>query len=138
MLARRVRHAGGPPEVILVDSSIWIDHLHRSEPNLVALLESAEVAQHPMVIGELALGNLSRRRAVLDNLSALPALAVSTHVEVMHLVEQHRFYGRGLSLIDAHLLASVLLSPQAKLWTRDKSLAAAAEQLGVAFNPSSR
>jgi predicted nucleic acid-binding protein len=119
--------------VILVDSSIWIDHLHESEPRLVALLDSADVAQHPMVIGELALGNISRRRAVLDNLSELPALTVATHGEVMHLVEERQLFGQGLSLVDAHLLASVLLSPQAQLWTRDRKLAAAAAQLGLSF-----
>jgi predicted nucleic acid-binding protein len=119
--------------VILVDSSIWIDHFHSSEPRLVSLLDSADVAQHPMVIGELALGRLSQRRAVLENLSELPGVTVATHDEVMHLVEERRLFGQGLSLVDAHLLASVLLSPQTHLWTRDKVLGAAAAQLGLSF-----
>jgi predicted nucleic acid-binding protein len=119
--------------VILVDTSVWIDHLHKSDPDLVALLNSAEVAQHPMVIGELTLGSLSQRRAVLDNLSELPTLTVATHYEVMYLVDQRRLFGQGLSLVDAHLLTSVLLSPGAELWTRDKKLTAAATQVGVAF-----
>lgn len=86
-----------------------------------------------MVIGELALGSVSKRRAVLDNLSRLPPLTVATHDEVMHLVEQRSLFGQGLSLVDAHLLTSVLLSPGAELWTRDKKLRAAAVHLGVAF-----
>jgi predicted nucleic acid-binding protein len=119
--------------MILVDSSVWVDHLRESEPRLVALLNSAEVAQHPMVIGELALGSISHRRAVLDNLNELPAVTIATHDEVMHLVEERRLFGRGLTLVDAHLLASAQISPRAKLWTRDKKLADAATGLGLSF-----
>jgi predicted nucleic acid-binding protein len=86
-----------------------------------------------MVIGELALGRLSQRRVVLENLSELPGVTVATHGEVMHLVEERRLFGQGLSLVDAHLLASVLLSPHTQLWTRDKKLGAAAAQLGLSF-----
>jgi len=126
-------HAESLPEVILVDSSIWIDHLHVVEPHLVTLLDSANVAQHPMVIGELALGTLSQRRVILDDLSELPAVTVATHDEVMHLVEERRLFGQGLSLVDAHLLASVMLSPGTLLWTRDRKLKAAAAALALSF-----
>ena len=87
-----------------------------------------------MVIGELAVGNLSRRSTVLDSLSELPAITAATHGEVMILVEERRLFGQGLSLVDAHLLSSVLLSRPARLWTRDKKLASAAAQLGLSFD----
>ena len=84
-----------------------------------------------MVIGELALGSISQGSAVLDNLNELPAVTIATHGEVMHLIEEHRLFGQGLSLVGAHLLASVLLTPPAQLWTRDKRLAAAARAAGA-------
>jgi len=119
--------------MILVDTSIWIDHLHAAESQLVELLESASVVQHPMVVGELAVGVLSQRRLVLDSLNELPELTAATHDEVMFFVDERQLFGRGLSLVDAHLLASVTLTPQARLWTRDKKLEAFAKQLGLAF-----
>jgi predicted nucleic acid-binding protein len=112
--------------VVLVDSSIWIDHLHKTNTHLGDLLEHSEVSVHPMVIGELALGNISNRTEVLDLLADLPTPEVALHTEVMVLIESHKLYGRGLGLTDAHLLASVLLSPDTTLWTRDKALHAAA------------
>lgn len=84
-----------------------------------------------MVVGELALGNLGGRAQVLGLLAQLPSATVATHDEVMRLVEQNRLYGRGLGLVDAHLLASTLLTPGARFWTRDKRLRGAAETLGV-------
>ena len=118
--------------MILVDTSIWIDHLHRTEPDLVALLEEAEVCLHPMIIGELALGSLQDRSAILSMLADLPAVPVATHAEVLQLVESNALYGIGLSLVDAHLLAALRLSEATKLWTRDRRLHSAARQLGVA------
>jgi predicted nucleic acid-binding protein len=117
--------------MILVDSSVWIDHLHSSEPALVGLLGRSLVLQHPMVLGELALGGLRDRTEVLRSLGGLPSTAIASHAEVMSLVEQRQLYDRGLSLMDAQLLASVLLTLGATLWTRDKRLRAAAESLGV-------
>ena len=117
--------------MILVDTSVWIDHLHSSEPALVGLLGRSLVLQHPMVLGELALGSLRDRTEVLRSLEGLPSTAIAAHAEVMSVVEQRQLYGRGLSLVDAHLLASVLLTLGATLWTRDKRLRAAADSLGV-------
>jgi predicted nucleic acid-binding protein len=117
--------------MILVDTSVWIDHLHSSEPALVGLLGRSLVLQHPMVLGELALGSLRDRTEVLRSLEGLPSTSIAAHHEVMSLVEQRELYGRGLSLVDAHLLASVLLTLGATLWTRDKRLRAVAESLGV-------
>ena len=86
-----------------------------------------------MVIGELALGNIKDRETVLGSLEDLPSVVVSSHEEVMYLVTQRKLYGRGLSLVDAHLIASVLLNPEALLWTRDKRLRQAAADLGVGY-----
>ena len=118
--------------MILVDTSIWIDHLHRTEPDLVAVLEEAEVCLHPMIIGELALGSLRDRSAILSMLADLPAVPVATHAEVLQLVESNALYGIGLSLVDAHLLAALRLTEATKLWTRDRRLHSAARRLGVA------
>ena len=120
--------------MILVDTSIWIDHLHHVESGLADALNGAAVVQHPMVIGELALGSLRDRVAFLALLADLPEIAVATQAEVMHLVEERQLYGQGLSLVDAHLLASLLLTPGARLWTRDKRLHKAAQALGVAHD----
>lgn len=117
--------------MILVGTSVWIDHLHVSEPGLVAELDSGLVVQHPMIVGELALGSLHQRDSFLSLLSALPQMPVATHDEVLGLVEEERLYGRGLSLVDAHLLAALRLAPGAQVWTRDRGLRDAARQVGV-------
>lgn len=118
--------------MILVDTSVWIDHLHRSVPALLGLLDRAAACTHPMVIGELALGSLRDRTTVLGLLTALPSAIVATHREVLALVEAQDLHGIGLSLVDTHLLAAVLLTDEAQLWTRDRRLLAAAERLAVA------
>jgi predicted nucleic acid-binding protein len=117
--------------MLLVDTSVWIDHLHATEPTLVAALERTDVHQHPMVLGELALGTLADRTVVLRLLSDLPAPRIASHDEVLHLVSQRHLYGRGRALVDAHLLASALLTPGLRLWTRDRRLQAAATSVGV-------
>ena len=117
--------------MILVDTSVWIDHLHRADSRLVALLADAEVCVHPMVVGELALGSLHDRRTVLSLLDELPALSVATHAEVRHLVETHALFGHGLSLVDAHLLAALKITSGSGLWTKDRRLRAAATDLSV-------
>jgi predicted nucleic acid-binding protein len=117
--------------MILVDTSIWKDHLHKAEPGLVAHLETGLVAQHPMIVGELALGSLRDRDLVLGLLAALPQVRVATQEDVMRLVDGERLYGNGLSLVDAHLLTSLRLAPDTSLWTRDKRLRAAAVRLGI-------
>lgn len=119
--------------MILVDTSIWIDHLHRAEPVLIELLNASDVAGHPMVVGELALGVLRDREVILAALTDLASVRVATHGEVMRFIERRRLYGRGLSLVDVHLLASVLLTPGTALWTRDKRLRSSAEDLAVAY-----
>jgi predicted nucleic acid-binding protein len=118
--------------VILVDTSVWIDHLHRSEPDLLRLLALDEVGQHPLVLEELALGNIQDRSSVLTLIGALTRLPVLTHDELIDLVEGSRLWGRGLSAVDAHLLGSVRIQPGAVLWTRDRRLLATAAALSVA------
>lgn len=120
--------------MILADTSVWIDHLRAgaSAGPLVRLLEEGEVAAHPWVVAELALGNVGRRRSVvLADLERLPALAVLADREVRELVEARRLHGRGLGWVDAHLLASCLVSG-AELWTLDGPLARAARVCAVA------
>lgn len=122
--------------VILVDTAVWIDHLHRSEPSLVELLSSNAVCAHPLVITELALGSLARRDDVLANLHRLPRPARATHEEVLSMIERRDLGGRGLSAVDVHLLASATITPGTRLWTRDRKLSAAAAGLGVGWEPS--
>jgi predicted nucleic acid-binding protein len=118
--------------VTLVDSSVWIDHLRRGDDILADLLDREQVLLHPFVIGELAIGNLRHREAVLQDLRDLPKAVVADDEEVIRFVEERRLFGLGLGYLDVHLLVSVRLTPEASLWTRDKRLAAAAERLSLA------
>lgn len=118
--------------MILVDTSVWIDHLRAAEPALIALLDDDAVACHPMVIQELALGSLQQRATVLELVGSLRALPSLAHSELLALVDGRRLWGRGLSSVDAHLLGSVLLSDGALLWTRDTRLATACREIGIA------
>jgi hypothetical protein len=118
--------------MILVDTSIWIDHLRASDERLVRLLGEGQVLAHPFVIGELALGNLRNRDAVLGALQDLPQAGVATDSEVLGFIGGKGLFGLGIGYMDAHLLAAVLLTPGSKLWTRDKRLLAATAQLGIA------
>jgi predicted nucleic acid-binding protein len=118
--------------VILVDTSVWVDHLRRGNRQLERHLEEGEVACHPFIIGELVCGNLKRRSEVLSLLKAMPAPLLARHEEVMDLVGRHRLQGRGLGWVDAHLLASAALS-NCSIWTKDRSLQVAAEKLGLSI-----
>ena len=119
--------------MILVDTSIWIDHFHASEPSLVALLRDDQVGCHRAVIEELALGSIKQRGHVLTLLENLQGFPVLTHEEVMALVDGRQLWGRGLSAVDVHLLGSVMLVGGARLWTRDKRLLAACLGGGAAY-----
>src|SRR5664279_2947824 len=116
--------------MILVDTSIWIDHLRQSSERLAQLLGTGQVLAHPYVIGELALGSLNNRNAVLGALQNIPQVPVATDNEVLHLIETNALYGIGIGYIDAHLLAAARLSPGTMLWTRDKRLLDASTRLG--------
>lgn len=117
--------------MILVDTSVWIDHLRRGNARLAALLDAGQVVSHPFVIGELACGTLHRRSVVLALLARLPVSTTATHAEALALIETRRLMGRGLGYVDVHLLAATALD-DARLWTADKRLDGAARVLGVA------
>jgi len=116
---------------VLVDTNIWIDHLRKTEPILVDLLERDQVCVHQSVITELALGNLKNRSFFLKMLERLMIVRNVDDQGVRHLVEERRLWGRGLSAVDAALLASVVVTPGVSLWTRDKRLRQAARDVGV-------
>lgn len=116
----------------LIDTSVWVDHIRAAEPEVVATLRARRALMHPFVLGEIALGNLAERERTLTRLAALRRPALADDGMVFELIDRERLYGSGVGYVDAHLLASTLLTPQARLWTRDRRLAAAAERLGVA------
>jgi predicted nucleic acid-binding protein len=116
--------------VILADTSVWIDHLRGAERGLAPLLEAAQVLMHPAVLGEIALGSLRQRAVVLGAMARLPAAVVATDAEVMVAIDHHALHGVGIGWVDAHLLASVLLTPGARLWSADRRLADAARRIG--------
>lgn len=112
--------------MILVDTSVWINHLRNNDPHLVRLLTENSVLSHPLVRGELALGNLRQREEILAALDHLPQAPIAFTDEVSYFIEKHALYGLGIGLIDVHLLAATQLSGNTKLWTQDKRLLAAA------------
>ena len=116
---------------VLVDTNIWIDHLRKTEPVLVDLLERDQVCVHQSVITELALGNLKDRPVFLKALERLMIVRNVDDQGVRHLVEERHLWGRGLSAVDAALLASVVVTSGVSLWTRDKRLRQAARDVGV-------
>jgi predicted nucleic acid-binding protein len=119
--------------MILADTSVWIDHFHASDGRLQSLLEDSKILVHPFVIGEIALGNLRQYDVVMGNLAKLPKASKASDDNVLHLIRRYKLHGTGIGYVDTHLLASVLLTPEALLWTRDKRLAQTAHGLGVAF-----
>jgi predicted nucleic acid-binding protein len=116
--------------VILLDTSIWMDHLRSGHAALVPLLDSNAVVGHPWITGEIALGNLSNRDEVLELLRGLPQATLADDDEVLHLIAHESLYGKGIGYVDARLLAAVRLTPSTKLWTGDKRLADVAALLG--------
>jgi predicted nucleic acid-binding protein len=116
----------------LVDTSIWVDHFRATDQVLEALLSRDDVLTHPFVIGELAMGNLRRRDAILSDMRGLPLAITAMDDEVLDFVQEHSLHGLGIGYVDAHLLAAVRLTAGATLWTRDKRLDAAARRLSVA------
>ena len=120
---------------MVVDTSVWVDHLRRGDSQLAGALERGHVLMHPFVVGELACGSLIERATVLDLLQQLPAAVVADGDEVLGFIEQHALYSKGIGYIDVHLLAATALTPGARLWTRDKRLLGAAQALGLADEP---
>jgi predicted nucleic acid-binding protein len=120
--------------VILVDTSIWIDHLRSGSAALATLLQGDLVCTHDFVIGELACGNLRNRSEVLGLLQSLPRLSAASEEEALYFIEQRHIMGRGIGYIDAHLLAAAVIR-NVPIWTKDKRLLAIAEEEGWAFSP---
>lgn len=118
--------------MILVDTSVWVDHLRKDDPGMRLLLDGGRVLLHPFVIGELAMGNVNRRDLILTALRKLPEVLVAREEEVLQFVAARRLFGVGIGYIDAHLLTSVQLTPGASLWTRDKRMFEVAGRLGLA------
>lgn len=116
--------------MILVDTSIWIDHLHKTDNQLVNLLHSGLVCIHPFVIGELACGNLSNRAEILNLLHALPFVQPAFDGEIYNFIENRNLHGIGLGFVDVHLLAAALIH-NVRLWTRDKTLKKSATGLKI-------
>jgi predicted nucleic acid-binding protein len=119
-------------EHVLVDTSVWIDHLRKRNERLAELLEAGRVWTHRFVIGELACGNLAKRTEILRALGSLAHAPLVDHEEVLKFVERERLAGRGLGFIDMHLLASAELSHSA-LWALDRPLAKVARTLELAL-----
>ena len=118
--------------MIVVDTSVWVQHLRNGDDRLVLLLETGAVLTHPWVLGELALGHLRAGSEVLDLLPRLPQAEVASAAEVLALIAAHQLQGSGIGYVNAQLLAAVRLTPGARLWSHDRSLSAVAAQLGNA------
>lgn len=122
--------------MILVDTSIWIDHFRHGDAELRKIIEDDRLLCHPVVIGELALGSLRDRDAIMTYLAAQPEALIASHDEVMVMIDQHSIFSMGIGYTDAHLLASALIDRRSILWTRDKRLAAAAQKAGASLHVS--
>jgi len=118
--------------VILPDTAIWIDHIHRKDEQLSALLRVDQVLIHPFVMGEIALGSMERYEPILDGLQTLRSAPIVADDDVRYMIRQHKIMGSGIGYVDAHILASVTIVDGAFLWTRDKGLNAVALRMGVA------
>jgi predicted nucleic acid-binding protein len=124
--------------VILVDTSVWVDHLRVSNPTLSELLNEGIVLTHPFVIGELALGNLRQRELLMNAMSRQPRATVATDAEVLNFINRHALFGRGVGYVDVHLLAAARLTAGAVFWTYDKRLQDVAVRLGLAATQAQR
>ena len=122
--------------MILVDTSVWIDHLRRGNARLAGMLQDGVVVSHPFIIGELACGAMRQRAAILSLLAELPVTTTATHGEALAFIEARRLMGRGLGYIDVHLLAAASLDRLA-LWTLSRRLDVAAKALGVSRSEAS-
>jgi len=117
----------------LVDTSVWVGHFRRGDAKLAELLDRGAVVMHPFVVGEIACGSLTDRSSILELLQDLPTAVVAESEEVLGFIERHGLHGKGIGYVDVHLLASVALTQDARLWTRDKRLAVAADDLGCSY-----
>jgi predicted nucleic acid-binding protein len=117
--------------VILADTSVWIDHLRAGDLRMQGLLNDGQIIMHPMIVAELGLGSLRQRARTLAELDGLLEVMAAQLSEVRRMIEVRRLYGKGIGLIDAHLIASCLITPGTHLWTRDAALKGVAEAVGI-------
>ena len=118
--------------MILADTSIWIDHFRRGDRQLVQFLDRGDVVVHPFVIGELALGSVSKSAAMMDDLHDLPKAVMANTNEILKFIADRKLSGSGIGYVDAHLLAAAALASETFVWTRDKRLHAVAQSLSLA------
>jgi predicted nucleic acid-binding protein len=118
--------------MVLVDTSVWVSHLRKTHADLANLLNDGEVACHPIIVGELACGNLKNRTIILSLLAALPMTAAVEHEEVLTFIESHSLMGKGLGYVDVQLLASAVLT-RLPIWTLDKKLELVADMLHLKY-----
>lgn len=121
--------------MIIADTSIWIDHLRRPEPVLAGLLNRHEILVHPFITGEIALGSIANRDAMVEALSGMPQAPMAQIGEMLHFIKVRTLGGAGIGWVDANLLASALLWPGTRIWTRDNRLRSAAVRLEISFDP---
>lgn len=120
--------------MILVDTSVWVDHLRHGDDALAQLLTQGQVHMHPMITGELVCGHLKNREQLIGLWQSLPCSVEASHKEAMFFLESHQLMGKGIGFVDVHLLASTQLTPDTRLWTRDKRLATIAQSLNIGFS----
>jgi predicted nucleic acid-binding protein len=118
--------------MLLIDTSVWIDHFRKENPRLSADLVGGRVLIHAFVLGELALGRALRFSEIVEDLSELPNATIAAPAEVLSLISRAALAGTGIGYVDAHLIASTLLTPHSRLWTRDRKLREVAERLSIA------
>lgn len=117
--------------MILADTSIWVDHFRNRNPEMERCLNNGQIAMHPFIVAEIALGSLHNRRERLADMEALLEVTVAQLREVRHMIEAHSLYSKGIGLTDAHLIASCLLTPGTELWTRDAAMEKVAKAVGL-------
>jgi predicted nucleic acid-binding protein len=118
--------------MVLVDTSVWIDHFRRGDLRLAGFLDRGNAVMHPFVLGELTLGHLPGIAEVIDDLRRLPKAAVANTDEVLEFIVDRKLPGSGIGYVDVHLLAAAALVPETLVWTRDRRLLAAAQSLSLA------
>jgi predicted nucleic acid-binding protein len=121
--------------MILADTSVWVDYLRNGSTEMENRVGRGQIAMHPFIVAEIALGSLRNRQRVVDEMEALLEVRVAQLSEVRHMIEAHTLYSKGIGLTDAHLIASCLLTPGTQLWTRDRAMDKVARGLGIAVNP---
>jgi len=121
--------------MILADTSIWVDYFRKGNAEMEERLRNGQIAMHPFIVAEIALGSLRDRRKKLDDMEALLEVKVAQLGEVRHMIEAHALHSKGIGLTDAHLLASCLMTSGTKLWTRDGAMEKSAGGLGIAVLP---